>query len=184
MRCPFCKGFDSQVLGGGVKDGGDIYRRRRKCLNCGRRWSTHERIRENAPRVRHRDGRIEEFDGAVLSACLGRHCAKLHIPLHCQGEAADRLLDRLRASDGFLSTEAIADVMMETLLELHPIASLRFETEWRRPQNAADMLEIVWQFADRNGLVQRPKKVTCASKRRSTVRKTGKARKRSRAKAR
>lgn len=181
MRCLFCKGPDSGVIDTRPKDGGVAIRRRRKCPNCGRRWSTVERVLEEAPRVLHRDGRTEAFEGGVLFERFTRHCVKLPIPLHCQEEAADRLLERLRAHGGLLSTGAIAEAMMATLLELHPIASLRFEAEWRRPQNAADMLEIVWDFADRNGILQRPKKVTRAPKRRRTVRKKGKARGRVRA---
>ncbi len=173
MRCPVCKGDDSQVIDGRAKDGGKIYRRRRRCPDCGRRWNTQERIRENAPRVRHRDGKIEDFDGTVLFECFTRHCGKLPVTPHQQEEVVERLLTRLRGEAGLLSTEGIAEAMMGTLLELHPIASLRFETEWRRPQNAADMLEIVWDFADRNGILRRPKKqkVTRAPTRRRTVRK-------------
>ncbi len=105
--------------------------------------------------VEHRDGKVERFSDSTLLHRLHRHCTKLEVWPRDERMAGAELLKRLRTTDLFLSTAHIADEMMATLTKLHPIACLRFELEWCEPKNAADMLGIVWQFAERNGILQK-----------------------------
>ena len=44
MRCPYCKAVDDKVVDSRTADEGDAIRRRRECLECGRRYTTFERI--------------------------------------------------------------------------------------------------------------------------------------------
>ncbi|CAG0975349.1 partial Transcriptional repressor NrdR, partial [Myxococcaceae bacterium] len=76
MRCPYCADEANRVIDSRLgKDGLEI-RRRRECLECGRRFTTRERVEEVLPKVIKRDERREDFDRSKLLAGVQRACAK------------------------------------------------------------------------------------------------------------
>src|SRR5262245_22954218 len=72
MRCPYCRIDDDKVGDSRPADDGGAVRRRRECLACGQRFTTHERIDEVALLVRKRSGQREPFDAGKLAAGLER----------------------------------------------------------------------------------------------------------------
>ena len=57
MKCPFCVELDNKVIDSRMSKDGQVIRRRRECLECGRRFTTYERIEEVLPLVIKKDGR-------------------------------------------------------------------------------------------------------------------------------
>ena len=51
MRCPFCKGPDTQVVDTRESEEGDSIRRRRRCLSCDKRFTTYETVELRMPQV-------------------------------------------------------------------------------------------------------------------------------------
>ena len=76
MRCPFCTHAKDKVVDSRESGSGDSIRRRRECLECGRRFTSYERIEEIPYLVIKKDGRREAFDRAKLMAGLHRACEK------------------------------------------------------------------------------------------------------------
>ncbi|MBW6496552.1 MAG: transcriptional regulator NrdR, partial [Burkholderiaceae bacterium] len=68
MRCPFCDHPDTQVVETRESDEGDSIRRRRRCLQCEKRFTTYERIELSLPAVVKRNGTRTEFDRRKLRA--------------------------------------------------------------------------------------------------------------------
>ncbi|HQY29269.1 MAG TPA: transcriptional regulator NrdR, partial [Burkholderiaceae bacterium] len=62
MRCPFCDHPDTQVIETRESDDGDSTRRRRRCLNCDKRFTTYERVELALPAVVKKNGVRTEFD--------------------------------------------------------------------------------------------------------------------------
>lgn len=152
MRCPYCKKMGSAVLDGRVVLRDASYYRRRACPRCSKRWNTYERVFNPIQRVQHADGTVEPFSADTLLSRLHRHCAKLEVWPARQRIAGEKLLTRLCDRGRQTTTADIAEALMVTLSELHPMACLRFELEWRAPKDPADMLKIVWDFAERHGM--------------------------------
>ena len=46
MKCQFCSCLDSKVIDSRPTDDGNSIRRRRECTNCGRRFTTYEKVYE------------------------------------------------------------------------------------------------------------------------------------------
>ena len=70
MRCPYCQHTDTKVTDSRTTDEGNSIRRRRECINCGRRFTTYEIIEEVPLMVAKKNGRRELFDrGKLLKAC-------------------------------------------------------------------------------------------------------------------
>ncbi len=151
MQCPFCHANDDGVKDGRSSEDGHAYRRRRECNKCGRRYTTYERANLGAPKVRHRNGSIELFKSEIIETRIQRHCAKLPVMSGDIEEAASELLCILSGEPELTTAQIAIDVEM-TLRSLHPVAALRFMLEWKNPEDAADMLEIIWAFADKAGI--------------------------------
>src|SRR5215210_1338788 len=66
MRCPFCQARESKVIDSREVSGGGTIRRRRECVECGRRFTTYERVELAGLVVVKKDGRRQEFDPAKL----------------------------------------------------------------------------------------------------------------------
>ena len=62
MRCPFCKVDDDKVIDSRASSDGFAIRRRRECVDCGRRFTTYERIEESPLRVIKKEGVREPFE--------------------------------------------------------------------------------------------------------------------------
>ena len=76
MKCPFCGHPKDKVVDSRESGNGDAIRRRRECLECGRRFTSYERIEEIPYLVIKKDGRREAFDRQKLMAGLLRACEK------------------------------------------------------------------------------------------------------------
>ena len=67
MRCPSCGNPDSKVVDSRPSEDGTAIRRRRECLECGRRFTTYERLGENPLIVTKRDGSSEAAEAHARS---------------------------------------------------------------------------------------------------------------------
>ena len=89
MQCPFCGDDGNRVIDSRIaRDGAEI-RRRRECDECGRRFTTRERIEEVLPRVIKRDERREEWDRVKLLRGVEHACVKRPV----SASAIERLVD-------------------------------------------------------------------------------------------
>ena len=76
MICPFCSHPDNRVVDSREVRGGAEIRRRRECSDCGRRFTTYERVDDLPATVVKRDGSRESFDREKLLIGLLKACEK------------------------------------------------------------------------------------------------------------
>ena len=127
MKCPFCAHLDDKVVDSREGREGDLIRRRRECLKCGRRFTTYERIDEIPYMVVKKDGRRERFDRqkilqGVLKACEKRPVATPK--LEALVEEVERFVQD--SPDRERSTTDIGNLMMARLKKLDKVAYVRF----------------------------------------------------------
>ena len=96
MHCPFCISEDSRVVDSRDSEAGDAIRRRRECLQCGRRYTTYERMEESPLVVIKRSGSEELFTRAKLLNGLLRASEKRGISLERIELIADEIEGELR----------------------------------------------------------------------------------------
>ena len=120
------------------RDGSEI-RRRRECLECGRRFTTRERVEEVLPKVVKRDERREDFWRDKILVAVRKACEKRPV----SADALDRLVDRVERSaqeigEKEVSTRAIGERVLAELVELDTLAAARFASVFRNFENADD----------------------------------------------
>ncbi len=138
MRCPYCRADDDKVVDSRSADAGGAVRRRRECLACGRRFTTHERIDEVALLVRKRSGHTELFDPAKLLAGLERAVAGGAVDRGTVGMLASEIEEEARASGPEVSTEWIGRAVLERLRVLDAVSYLRFASVYKGFEGIAD----------------------------------------------
>lgn len=121
-----------------ARDGAEI-RRRRECVECGRRFTTRERVDDVLPKVFKRDARREEFQREKLLAAIQNACAKRPV----SADAVERVVDRVERmlqelGQKEVPSRSIGDLVMEELKALDPLAAARFASVFRDFQSAED----------------------------------------------
>ena len=94
MTCPFCAHREDKVIDSRESKEGDVIRRRRQCLNgeCGKRFTSYERIDEIPYMVVKKDGTREDFERQKLVAGLLKACEKRPVSVAAIEGVADREL--------------------------------------------------------------------------------------------
>jgi transcriptional repressor NrdR len=142
MMCPFCGHNGDKVIDSRESKEGNVTRRRRECLECGRRFTTYERIDEIPFMVVKKDGRREPFDRQKVLNGLLKACEKRPVSMSAMAAAVDSVEAALVAStDRELSTSEIGEVLIERLKSIDKIAYVRFASVYRNFQDEEDFLE-------------------------------------------
>ncbi len=144
MNCPFCARNHDRVVDSRESRDGATVRRRRECLDCGRRFTTYEQI-ENIPYlVVKTDGRREDFSRSKLLAGLRKACEKRPIPARKQEEIVEEIEHLLhQKEEREISTREIGATVMDRLRELDPVAFVRFASVYRRFEDLGAFVEEV-----------------------------------------
>ncbi len=144
MNCPFCTKNNDRVVDSRESRDGATIRRRRECLDCGRRFTSYEQI-ENIPYlVVKADGRREEFSRPKLLGGLMKACQKRPIPAKRQEDIVELIERRLHLKeDREISTQEIGTTVMEELRELDPVAYVRFASVYRRFEDIGAFVDEV-----------------------------------------
>jgi len=142
MRCPFCNNDEDRVVDSREAKEGTVIRRRRECLQCGRRFTSYERIEEIALMVVKRDGSRESFDRHKLLSGVRKACEKRPIQLKALEGIVDEIEGKLQDSpDREISTEEVGRHVMTALRELDKVAYVRFASVYRRFEDVNEFVD-------------------------------------------
>jgi len=144
MMCPFCAHKEDKVIDSRESQEGDVIRRRRECLGCGRRFTTYERIDEVPYMVVKKDGRREKFDRQKLLSGLLKACEKRPVPMTEMAKLVDEVQSILAdRPDREISTIDIGEYLMRRLAALDKIAYVRFASVYRDFQDVESFLSEI-----------------------------------------
>jgi transcriptional repressor NrdR len=144
MRCPFCDHADTQVIDSRVSDDGDAIRRRRRCPNCDKRFTTYERIELSMPAVVKKNGSRVEFDRRKLRASLQLALRKRPVSAEQVDAAIHRIEEKLM-SLGLreVASERVGELVMRELKKLDKIAYVRFASVYRNFEDIDEFNEVL-----------------------------------------
>lgn len=139
MRCPYCSDATNRVIDSRLgRDGAEI-RRRRECVECGRRFTTRERVEEVFPKVVKRDERREEFWRQKIVVAVEKACEKRPV----SADDLERLVDRVERGvqelgDKEVTTRFIGERVLDELIRIDALAAARYASVFQNFQNADD----------------------------------------------
>lgn len=152
MKCQYCSCIDSKVIDSRPTEEGSSIRRRRECINCGRRFTTYEKIEMLPLMVVKRDGRREAFDVQKIKAGIIRACEKLPISMQQVDTMTARVEQAAYATmDGEVPSQRIGDMVMHELKAVNDVAYVRFAAVYRLFTDIGDFMQELQRLLDENG---------------------------------
>lgn len=132
MKCPFCSHVDDKVVDSRESKEGEVIRRRRECLSCGKRFTSYERIDQIPHLVVKKDARRERFDREKVMAGLLKACEKRPVSIKSLEATVDKVEAMMHESpDREVAAEQIGELLMDSLRELDKVAFVRFASVYR-----------------------------------------------------
>ena len=156
MLCPFCGNLEDKVVDSRESKEGESIRRRRECLNCGRRFTSYERIDEIPYMVVKKDGRREPYDRNKILGGLRRACEKRPISVSQLESIADQIERAVQDSnDREVSTNDIGKIIMRRLKALDKVAYVRFASVYLEFEDVSEFMSELKSLVQSR--VERPK---------------------------
>jgi len=142
MRCPFCDHAETPVVETRDAEDGVALRRRRRCGQCDKRFTTYERIELSLPAVVKKNGVRAEYDRRKLRASLALALRKRPVTSEAVDAAIGRIEEKLLSlATREVTSEGIGELVMRELRKIDKIGYVRFASVYRK-------FEDVDEFAD------------------------------------
>ena len=141
MKCPYCAHLGDKVVDSRESREGEVIRRRRECLGCGKRFTSYERIDEIPYMVVKKDGSRERFERQKLVAGLLKACEKRPVSVSSLEAIADRVEGTLQErAEKEISTNEIGAFVMQELKKLDKVAYVRFASVYRHFRDIGEFM--------------------------------------------
>jgi transcriptional repressor NrdR len=141
MKCPYCGHLGDKVVDSRESKEGEVIRRRRECLECGKRFTSYERIDEIPYMVVKKDGSRERFDRQKLIGGLLKACEKRPVSLAAVERVADRIESTLQERpEREIATAEIGQSVMDELKALDKVAYVRFASVYRHFRDIGEFM--------------------------------------------
>ena len=133
MKCAYCGCTQSRVVDSRQSEDATTIRRRRVCENCGRRFTTYERIELVPLMVVKKDQTREAFDVNKLRLGIVKACEKRPVSLERIEALVRDIEQRLNAqTDSEITSKMIGELVMDGLKDLDEVAYVRFASVYRQ----------------------------------------------------
>jgi len=142
MQCLFCKVDNDKVVNSRTSLDGLSIKRRRECLNCGRRYTTYERIEENPLRVVKKDGTREAFDRKKILNGFLKACEKRPVSTDTLENIVNEIEREIYSKfDREVTSSFIGSLVMQKLRILDMVAYVRFASVYREFKDISEFID-------------------------------------------
>jgi len=143
MKCPFCGSEEFKTLE--TRDSPEnTTRRRKECINCGKRFTTYEYVETVELMVRKKDGRLERFDVNKIIRGLQKACEKRPVTMDQVNELASHVRqDLMLKGKEEITSQEIGDLVMKYLKNLDRIAYIRFASVYKQFEEPEDFRRVL-----------------------------------------
>ena len=132
MRCPFCGDDNTRVIDSRPADENQAIRRRRRCDECGKRFTTYEKVETIPLIVIKKDKNRETYDRAKIESGVVRSCHKRPVSAvqieNCIDEIENKIFN-LEVKE--IESKQIGEIVMDQLKDLDQVAYVRFASVYR-----------------------------------------------------
>ena len=133
MKCMFCGCTDSKVIDSRQTEDGTAIRRRRECIQCGKRFTTYETIETTPVLVVKNDGNRQAFDPNKVKNGIIKSCEKRPVPMWKIDALVDGISKKVYNSlDQEITSKQIGEMVMAGLKGIDEVAYVRFASVYRQ----------------------------------------------------
>ena len=144
MKCIYCGCADSKVIDSRATVETNSIRRRRECVNCGKRWTTYETVESTPVLVIKKNGSIQPFDknkiiNGIIKACEKRPVSLVQIETIAE-EIEKELKDSMVQE---INSIKIGDMVMQRLKPIDEVSYIRFASVYRQFKDVTNFISFL-----------------------------------------
>lgn len=142
MNCPFC-GYDStRVIDSRPADDNASIRRRRQCDECGKRFTTYERVEILPLSVIKKDRSREAYDRSKIMSGIMRACHKRPVSIEKIEETVNEIeFELFNLEYREIESYKIGEIVMDHLKDLEEVAYVRFASVYREFKDISTFMD-------------------------------------------
>ena len=150
MKCPFCNHENTRVIDSRPAEDNNSIRRRRVCDECGKRFTTYEKVETIPLIIIKKDNNREAYDRSKIEAGVLRACHKRPI----SAAQINRLIDEVETEifnmeEKEISSGVIGELVMNKLKDLEAVAYVRFASVYRDFKDADTFMQELTKMLKR-----------------------------------
>ena len=127
MKCPFCSHENTRVIDSRPAEDNNSIRRRRVCDECGKRFTTYEKIETIPLIIIKKDNNREAYDRAKIEAGVLRACHKRPVSAQQITTLVDEVENEIfNREEREIPSGTIGELVMNKLKDLDAVAYVRF----------------------------------------------------------
>ena len=150
MKCPACHYKETKVIDSRMNVEGTSIRRRRECLKCAKRFTTHEYIEHVSLMVIKKDGRRQAYDRARIINGIMKACEKRPVSVvQVENIAVEIERDLQKRYDREVESSVIGELIMEKLYDLDEVAYVRFASVYRQFRDVKHFMNEIKDILER-----------------------------------
>ena len=123
MKCPYCNHPDTRVIDSRPAEDGSAIRRRRSCDECGKRFTTYEKVETIPLIIIKKDNNREQYNRSKIERGIIRACYKRPVSAEAIQKTVERIeikIFNLEAKE--VSSTDVGEIVMDELKELDEVA--------------------------------------------------------------
>ena len=150
MKCPYCSSDNTRVIDSRPADDNNAIRRRRLCDDCGKRFTTYEKVETIPLIVIKKDDNREQYDRSKVEAGILRACHKRPVSAVQINHLVNAVeVDVFNREEKEISSSEIGEIVMNRLQELDPVAYVRFASVYREFKDVNTFMDEIKKILDR-----------------------------------
>ena len=132
MKCPFCSHENTRVIDSRPAEDNNSIRRRRVCDECGKRFTTYEKIETIPLIIIKKDNNREAYDRSKIEAGVLRACHKRPVSAQQITTLVDEVENEIfNREEREIPSGTIGELVMNKLKDLDAVAYVRFASVYR-----------------------------------------------------
>ena len=150
MKCPYCNADGHKVVDKRESSDSEAIRRRRECLSCNRRFTTHERIDANPIMVIKKENNREIFDSSKLRKGILKATEKRPVTVIQIDNIIETVEAKIRSKyDKEIDSKKIGGLIMRELRKVDKVAYIRFASVYREFQDVESFVDEIQKLLKR-----------------------------------
>ena len=150
MKCPFCSSDNTRVIDSRPADDNNSIRRRRMCDECGKRFTTYEKVETIPLIVIKKDNNREQYDRAKIEGGVLRACYKRPVSATDIQKTIDSIETVVfNREEKEIPSSVIGEIVMEKLKDLDPVAYVRFASVYREFKDVNTFMDELKKILDK-----------------------------------
>ena len=133
MKCPFCGDDNTRVIDSRPADDNEAIRRRTQCDECGKRFTTYEKVETIPLIVIKKDKNRETYDRSKIESGVVRSCHKRPVSVDQIEACVDEIENKIfNLGVREIESEKIGEIVMDQIRDLDQVAYVRFASVYRQ----------------------------------------------------